>query len=115
MAWRAFNMVFDAQTRKDIWHELRSAYPELLAKLSTVPGEASPWYRFSHLTPAQFETYQRLHNARLVAVYGEDHGLYTWRVGAPDEQQGAVVRTSKWMDTGRGVTHGAADLIQISI
>ena len=43
----------------------------MLAKLGDVAEKK--WFRFAHLTPRQFEVYQRLHNERLVEEYGENH------------------------------------------
>ena len=44
-----------------------------------------------------------------MALYVEQHGLYTWKVGPPEAAQGEVAKT-KWVDVARGVTQGAADL-----
>lgn len=95
MSYRAFNTQFDSRTRKEIWQELRAEYPEVLVKLSEVRGE-SPWYRFAHLTPQQIELYQRLHNERLVQLYGEHHGRYIWKL---DESAGQrETKPVKWRD-----------------
>lgn len=63
---------------RSIWALLRAEFSTLLAKVREVERHCR-WWRFAHLTPAQFEFYQRLHNERLIARWCGATGVKSCR------------------------------------